>query len=153
MATEIPLTRGLVALVDDADAEWLGQWKWRAKWCNSNFYAARTRALPGGRRRIVLMHREIAGAPKGVMVDHRDHNTMNNRRKNLRPCTNSQNQQNRKPRPGRLKGICRNGSGYMARIKVNGRNIHLGTFSTEQDGHNAYREAAMRYFGEFACVA
>lgn len=151
MAMEIPLTRGLVALVDDEDAEWLGRWKWRAKWCQSRFYAARTEALPGGKRRTILMHREIMGAVgRRNMVDHWNHNTLDNRRGNLRHATNAQNQQNRKAKPGRLKGAWKVGRSYISSIRVDGRNIFLGKFLTEEMAHKAYATAAAEHFGEFA---
>jgi hypothetical protein len=149
---EIPLSRGLVAIVDDADAEWLMQWKWRAKWCQSRFYAARTQALPGGKRRTILMHREIMGNPVGLMVDHWDLDTLNNQRANLRACTNAQNQQNRKP-AAVLKGAHRSGPAFHSSIRVNGRNIWLGRFATAEEAHAAYAQAAQEHFGDFARVA
>jgi hypothetical protein len=46
------------------------------------------------------MHREVTGAPKGQVVDHVNHNTMNNRRCNVRICTDRQNQANKRPHGG-----------------------------------------------------
>lgn len=83
---EIKLTKGLIALVDDQDFEWLNQWKW----CYSHGYA-QTRGL--GRK--VYMHRLLAGEPVGRQVDHRNLNTLDNTRGNLRVGSPSDNQHNR----------------------------------------------------------
>ena len=66
-----------------------------------------------GKWRILPMHRAIIGAVKGEKVDHRDGNGLNNRRRNLRIATSSQNAANARVKPGRLKGV------YLQRLKVN----------------------------------
>ena len=90
MSKEIPLTQGKVAIVDDADFDWLNQWKWHYAAAG---YAARA---AGGRknRHILYMHRLITDAPAEAHVDHRDHDGLNNRRNNLRIATPSQNRYN-----------------------------------------------------------
>lgn len=153
MAVEIKLTRGMVALVDDADAEWLSQWVWSAKWCQSRFYAARTAAGPAGKRLTLLMHREIMKAPQGIMVDHRDTNSLNCQRYNLRLCTNMQNQQNRAPNKRRelpYKGVTRRRGKFIAQICVSGARIFLGSFKTAEEAYERYVNSAKHHFGEFA---
>ena len=94
---EIPLTRGMVALVDDADAELVQGWRWQAVPRDKCWYAAaRKHVLGSGHKHQrsvhVYMHRLILpGVPR---VDHRDGNGLNNQRHNVRPCTNSQNMAN-----------------------------------------------------------
>lgn len=84
----IKLTRGQVALVDDADFEDLARFKWYAHWrplCNS-FYATRgIWLLPGPRRGIETMHRRVMGLEGGDKrrVAHKTPNTLDNRRANL----------------------------------------------------------------------
>lgn len=149
---EIPLTRGLVALVDDEDAEWLGQFRW----CAINgkrgiFYAARAVNC-----RTVLMHRLIINAPPGRLVDHRDCNPLNNCRDNLRLATHSQNAANRGVRKGcsaGVKGVHRHGEYFIASICVDGQKMRLGRFASPEDAHAAYADAARKYFGEFARAA
>lgn len=91
-------------------------------------------------------------------IDHINGDRADNRIANLRPCTNQQNQRNRRPNPkasnGGLKGAMRAQNGrWQARIKVNDKTIHLGTFTTVLEAHTAYVEAAERLFGEFARIA
>lgn len=147
---EIPLTQGKVAIIDDAD------WHVVAahKWCNvksrtvDRSYAA---TKLNGKR--VWMHCLLTGYS---MTDHRDGDGLNNRRYNLRPCTNAQNCRNRrKPSGGtsRFKGVCwnRQKDKWTAQIRMDKRTRHLGTFSTEEEAAAAYRAAATQLFGEFAC--
>src|ERR1035437_8057727 len=93
----IPLTRGQFALIDDDDFNKFGGLKWFASLNKKtgSFYASRG-VGPRKKRRIVRLHREIMGSPEGLKVDHRNHNTLDNRKENLRICTNSQNMMNRK---------------------------------------------------------
>lgn len=87
-------------------------------------------------------------------IDHRDHDTGNNAIANLREATRSQNLAYRKKRSAanRLKGSEPSASGkkYRARIKVQGRQVHLGYFDTPESAHAAYCVAATKYYGEFA---
>ena len=103
------------------------------------------------------MHRDIMKTPKGLEVDHKDYNGLNNQRFNLRNCTHRQNQINKivislAPYRGVSWVLKRKKWKIKARIKVNGRNIHLGYFKTEEAAALAYNEAAIKYFGEFAVL-
>ncbi len=90
-------------------------------------------------------------------LDHKNGDTADNRIDNLRPATIKQNAANsKKGKRGRyLKGVIyesRAGK-FIARIRVDGANMHLGTYATEEEAHAAYVNAAKRYFGEFARAA
>jgi hypothetical protein len=151
MAKEIQLTQGQVAIVDDADYEWLSQWKWHV---NSNGYANRTEHQ-SSKATTISMHRLITDAPKGMDVDHIDGNPLNNQRSNLRIATRTENQRNQRAVRGgssQYKGvhIHRQTGKWEARIKVNRQGIYLGLHSSEIDAARAYDEAARKYFGEFA---
>jgi len=87
----IPLTQGRFAIVDPDDYDWLNQYKWYAAKCRTTFYAYRSKT-----RTTVNMHREIMCAPKGMICDHKNHNGLDNRKSNLRLCTNRQNQKARR---------------------------------------------------------
>jgi hypothetical protein len=151
---EIRLSKGLVAIVDDDDFEWLSQWKWSASGAGARQYAVRHTVSPEGRRRHVAMHRAILRAPDRFDVDHRNRNTIDNRRENLRLATQAQNNANSESRPGesRFKGVCRTkpGGRWKAWIRTKGRTIHLGVFDEERDAAHAYDAAARKHFGEFA---
>ena len=155
----IPLTKGKFAIVDDEDFDRINKHKWYAHKSRNNFYAEREVRLPGGVRRTIKMHREILGLEYGDkrQCDHKNQNSLDNRRGNLRICTTAQNQQNQKPTincSSIFKGVSftkENGK-YRALIQVNGRPKHLGYFVSEIEAALAYDVAAKRYYGEYASV-
>ena len=145
MVKEVVLSKGKVALVDDKDFEMLS----KSSWCVNDGYAFNTQ--------LGRMHRLLMEAPEGVMVDHCNGDKLDNRRKNLRLCTNSQNQANRHVSRGvsAFKGVTwqkrPNGRGmWKAVLIVGGTAMYLGTFKTDLAAAGAYNEAALRHFGEFA---
>lgn len=93
-SAEIELTKGLVTIVDAEDYHFLANWKWMALKGSYTFYAVRTMWL-GGKGFGVRMHRfllEHHGCNiEGSVIDHRDGNGLNNRKSNLRICTNAEN--------------------------------------------------------------
>lgn len=90
---EIPLTQGAVARVSPEDFEVLSRYSWQTLKPNDRSKTVYAKALikRGGRYRTVLMHRLIMGEPKGLTVDHRDGNGLNNVRSNLSLCTLAEN--------------------------------------------------------------
>src|SRR3990167_7889855 len=152
MTKEIPLTQGMVAIVDDEDFERVSQYKWRALKSRNTFYARRSTHRPD--RKTVLLHRFIIDAPEEYEVDHKDHNGLNCTRNNIRLATHSQNQGNRimdfDNRNG-YKGVtCSNGK-WKSQIQVgNGKHKHLGRFDDILEAARAYDKAARELFGEFA---
>jgi hypothetical protein len=149
---EIPLTQGKVALVDDADYEWLGKMKWYAFRNGKGriYYAARKKL-----GRVVFMHRDIMGVAGKIEIDHRDSNGLNNQRHNLRVCTHSENMKNikkYKPSTSGYKGVNfdKKVGRFRARIRVNLKLISLGYFDDPAEAARVYDKAARQYFGEFA---
>ena len=146
----IALPKGLVALVDDEDFEWLSQSHWGLQWSSGKFYASYQRKKKG-RAKTVLMHRLIIGAEKGQQVDHQNGQTLDNQRKNLRLCNASQNvansRRNRNNTSG-FKGVSANRKRWKAQIGSLdcGTFKHLGTFDTKEEAALAYdAEATSRY--------
>lgn len=87
------------------------------------------------------------------MVDHKDGKKANNRWKNLRAATRSQNGANRRintKRKNSYKGIQPDRHKFRARIVVRGKHINLGTFADAKSAHRAYCVAAKKHFGAFA---
>lgn len=153
----IPLTSGAEAIVDDEDYHYLMQWKWRL----SKGRATRTARDPKtGKRHTVFMHRVVArrkGLPSGRMVDHRDRNRLNNKRRNLRAATNTENQCNKGPQSNNtsgFKGVSwhKKARKWSAQIRLHGKQKHLGLFELAKDAAQAYDTAARQLHGEFACL-
>lgn len=152
---KIPLTKGKYALVDDEDFEWLNQWKWTANY-NGNWYAVR-RIRNKGVQTTVYMHRlvlELNTKDKRI-VDHIDHNTLDNRKCNLRVATKSENAANcrsHKRTTSKFKGVYwkKKDKKWCAAIRVQGESRHLGLFKLEKLAALAYDMAATKYFGVFA---
>lgn len=96
----IPLGREMFAKVDDANFEWLSQWK-RFAFLNRNRWYARRADWSTGKNKAVWMHREILGLKEGdgIIVDHRNSDSLDNQRENLRAVTCLENN-----RPGRAGG-------------------------------------------------
>lgn len=157
---EVPLSRGLVALVDDEDYGLVSQIKWHAAkgGRGGRWYATaclgRAQAKEYGRRHL-RMHRLILGYPD-AMIDHRDRNGLNNQRSNLRIATNQQNQANKYTWRGksRFKGVSwhRRSGRWQVFIQVDGKNKHLGDFRNPIQAAFAYDDAAVNVFGEYACL-
>ena len=148
----IPLTQGKFAIVDAEDYERLSRHKWCAGGKGDNCYAQRKED-----GKTIEMHREIINIPTGFVCDHKNHNRLDNRKCNLRSCTYSQNAQNRRPcsnGTSRYKGVHwdRIRRKWRAKIKINGREIHIGYYEYEQDAAIAYDDMAIELFGEFACL-
>lgn len=102
---------------------------------------------------IARMHRLILDCSPSTLVDHRDGNGLNNVRSNLRLATSRQNAMNRskwKNSDSRFKGVHRDGKRWRAIITLNGKRIHLGCFSSDEEAASAYNKAAMANYGEFA---
>ena len=156
MAKQIPLTKGKFSIVDDADFEWLSQWKWHY---GTNGYAVRTENyydLDGTRKcRKIGMHRHILGINGDLCGDHKDGNTLNNQRYNLRVATSSQNQMNRifpRSSSSQYKGVSWSKAREKWKVSIVklGKRKHLGYFNSEQDAALVYNFAAHNNFGEFA---
>lgn len=151
----IALTRGQNAIVDTKDFEWLSQWNWCAKWYpkEKTFYAVRK----DYKGKIRKMHRILLGEPQGKEVDHRDHNTLNNQRGNLRPCTHGQNvcnSKNRRDNTSGFRGVWfdKRRNNWTAETRYRGKHIFVGSFLSPAEAAKARDELAKKLHGEFAVL-
>lgn len=152
---QIHLTRGLVALVDPEDYEWLSEYTWHAKRSEGRFYAGTV--IDG---EPVSMHRLIMDPPPGMSVDHKNNSTLDNHRENLRLVTRAQNRYNTRPsrklRPnGRPKssqylGVSRYGDRWKAKITHDGHRYVIGLFDDEIEAALARDAKARQLHGEYA---
>lgn len=112
----------------------------------------RTLVFSSGSHKTRYFCRIIMKCPPDKEVDHKDGNTLNNSKENLRIVNSTQNKHNTVSKGTRTlpKGVSRHGRHYRAKIYINYKQISLGTFSTIDRAEQAYKEAADKYFGEFA---
>lgn len=160
VAGVIPLTQGYVTKVDVEDLKRLNEYSWyplRDKKEGTVYVITNMKCPLTGRTRTVRMHRFIMGSPPSMLVDHINHDTLDNRKENLRAVTASQNVANSQPRRGsttEYKGVWfrsdRKRPAWVAQIKIAGRQTYLGTFSSAREAAQRYDQEHLKLSGEFA---
>jgi hypothetical protein len=146
----IPLSHGMVALVDDADYEALSRFKWHAANVNG-IYCARTCRVVGGKQVFTTMHRLIMDARVGCEVHHASDDHLDNRRSNLELLTPKQVRALRvRPRRAIVPGLCRTYKPPNCRkdggVRVGGKKgfsvrIYIGTFPVLAEAARVYGQA------------
>jgi len=147
----IPLSNSKrVALVSNRDYPLVSQLTWRLMRIARVNYALTT----VGKQNVSLHRFIMADTP---MVDHWNRNGLDCQRRNMRPCTPSQNQANKikiKPGHSRFKGVTKDigekQPAWIARVMKDGKRIRLGTFPTQRQAAIAYNRGAVKCFGKFA---
>ena len=123
------------AAIDTSDIDLIKNYKWHR---NGNGYA-----ISGGQQQMSHL---IIGAKNNEIVDHINHNTMDNRRENLRIVTKSQNAMNQN-----VLGISQGSAGvWYAHIKKNQIMMSIGTYRTRNEALLARWYAEKLFFGEYA---
>jgi hypothetical protein len=151
----VPLTQGKEAIIDACDVHLVEGVNWYALKDGNTFYAQRNLKIGPNKQTTIKMHRVIMSAATGIGVDHKDGDGLNNRRVNMRIASHAQNMRNRRKQANNktgFKGVSlHSASGsWRASIKKNRKQLHLGYFTTPEQAHAAYREAAAKLHGEFA---
>ena len=153
MVKYIPLTQGQLAIVDDDDYERVNRHKWHAlKRSDGRHYDAARNIRNYNRHGTIerlLLSRFITGATDHkYVVDHINHNTLDNTKANLRICTQRQNMQNitrRSSKYSKFPGVSYDKSAkkkkWISHIQINGQVKHLGRFEEEREAAKAYEKA------------
>ena len=155
----VKLTQNKVAIVDKEDWDRIKKYTW-CTMCVGNSGGIRAVSNTFGRQ--VSMHRVIMGATHGdgQIVDHINHNGLDNRRANLRFCTPGQSARNRRKwHKGEMpvsiyKGVqlTENKQEWTAKCSIDYQSYYLGTFDSEIEAAKAYNAAVEELHGEFACL-
>ncbi len=153
----IALTRGQVTIVDREDYKKLAQYSWTAHYIKvTNTYYAVTRlhgvTVPMQR----MLFKLETGDPR--LGEHRNGNSLDNRKSNLRYATRQNNTFNRRRNVNSTSGYkgvtwSKQNRKWQAQIQAGSRKRHLGYFSDIGDAHEAYKKAAILHHGEFARFA
>lgn len=135
---QIPLSKGYFSTIDREDFERVSQHKWTALKTPWTVYARRTWVGPEGKQHSMYLHRFIMQAEKGIEIDHRDSNGLNNVRSNLRFATKSDNSQSQKKKKSNTSGhkgvrFNKQARSWVAFIGANNTQYHLGSFKTKQE--------------------
>jgi hypothetical protein len=135
-------------IVDKEDFDRLKKLK-NLKWCvvkkrDHIYFQKRLRG-----KRLIELHRWIMGEPEGKVVDHINQDTLDNRKCNLRVCSNAANLRNGRLRPNNksgFTGVFEYKGKWGARIRVNYRNINLGYRETINEAVKLREEAQRKYW-------
>jgi hypothetical protein len=151
---KIELTQNKYTLVDDEDYNRLNKLNWHILNKGNTFYAKRNATI---KYNFIYMHRMIMNPKINMYVDHINKNGLDNRKENLRICTNYQNLWNSKlykSNTSGYKGVywCKHYNKWHTRIKVCGKQKHIGYFKDIIEAKEAYIKAAKQYFGEFYSI-
>jgi hypothetical protein len=136
----IELTKGQVAIVDDLDFDQLAQYRWCVTLNNGKFYAMRRVG-----KAAIYMHVAILQVEPGFEIDHKNGNSLDNRRCNLRPATRVQNSCNKKVSATsqlQIKGVgydARYKLPFYSRIQLENDRVFLGRFTTLEEAKDSYK--------------
>lgn len=145
-------------MVDDEDYEFLNQWKWRADVTKDGCVYARRQEIVNGKHKTFTIHRMVLKLPeKQGGVDHKDRNSLNNQKSNLRMANDHQNGGNRDVNANNTSGFkgvtwCKAARKWQAQIMVHRNHHYLGLFEDPKDAARTYDAAALEYFGDFAAT-
>jgi hypothetical protein len=152
----IYLGEGEWTILDQKDYYRFGNLKWGIEGKRDKFYAVCNIKIEPGRTKEIRLHREIMKPPAGVLVDHRNGNSLDNRRANLRLATHTQNMHNRQKIKTKTSSqyigasLDKRSGRWASKIRCHGKKIHLGCFGSDIEAAKAYDAAAKKYHGEFA---
>lgn len=147
------LPKNKFTIIDEEDFKIIKGYKWFAHKNKTRIYVD---ASKNGK--MIRMHRLIMNAKPYEQVDHINGNCLDNRKVNLRLCSNKENTRNRtrlnKNNTSGFKGVSwyKWYNKWLAQIKVDYKTKTLGYFESKEDAAKAYNKAAKKYFNKFANI-
>lgn len=139
-------------LVDDDDYDRVMEYNWSISKSNKNYFRVESRI----KYKLIRLHRFILNlTSKDPQVDHKDGNTLNNQKSNLRTCTIPQNMRNCRSKGNKTgyRGVYKNRKKYRACISINDKTFHIpGNFDTAEEAARVRDEWALKISGEFAVL-
>ena len=117
------------------------------KWCLSHGYTL-------NRKNNTMLHRFLMNCPKDMVVDHINHNPLDNRKSNLRICTQQQNAMNQSINSKNTSGVTgvsydKQKNKWQSYIGLNDKKINLGYYNTLEEAIEVRKQAEIKYFGEY----
>lgn len=151
----VPLTQGMVAMIDAEDVERVGRYNWFYK-KNHGRPGYASANISGGKQ--VTLSRFIMEPEPDVQIDHMSGDTLDNRRSNLRPASHGQNSCNsrrRRDAKQRFRGVTeeliqKTPRPFRGFITTLGRRIYSKPFATDVEAARWYNDMASKHHGEFA---
>lgn len=142
--------KGFTVLIDEADYDIWKSYSWHFNKQNKN--KDNYRVISGNGKCLHRLIAERIGFDMKLQVDHINGSALDNRRANLRPATIQQNNCNKgikSTNKSGYKGVFWSNGKWQASIRHNGKSQYLGRYVNIDDAITAYREAAIKYQGEF----
>lgn len=161
LCRNLPLTRGLYSIVNANLYDYLMQWRWQACKGTAKYqpkYYVNTRLKWQGKFIWISLPQLLFGMEPTTEYDHANHNTLDNRRSNLRRCTRLQNNQNHPRRKDNTSGyvgvrpVRRGSRKWLAQVNVGGKCVFHETFDSKEEAAHARDVAATRLHGKFAVL-
>lgn len=155
---ELITRAGQAYFIDDEDFEKIKNFSWHVIKSPYTMYVSAMKKEYGKPYTAILLHRLVMGASKGMEVDHINGNGLDNRKINLRMCSQSQNQANRqktsKHMSSKFKGVywCKRQKRWVAKIDCNSKRHYIGSFVNETDAAVAYNKKSAELFGDFSRI-